>query len=356
MAEETPQQKMNRRLNALHSDLKSLQSSARLANVRDSVEDIDTLVNGLPSRIQELRQRGYVFGKGLEKKAGDLAAQWKPIQEKALKEIQLQVPRLEADLRPLEGRVALVQGRSSDPQAIEPTVTRLESELKSIKERASAIENSVRGMYDGLSREVNVLKADLDRTSWMLQQFTEATFQLLPTEGPVMAVKAVYSRDSKVGDDDPEGILYLTDQRLFFEQKEEIATKKLLFITREKEKVHKLLLEAPVVLVERVLASKKGLFGHEDHLELSFKPGAPVASAWFHLDGQDCNRWQGLLGQARSGEFDADRAVAVDPAQEHKVKSAPGKCPSCGAPVTQVVLRGMDSITCEFCQYVMRLE
>lgn len=356
MAEETPQQKMSRRLSALQNELERLQSSARLSNVRDSVEDLDALVNGLPARIQDLRQRGYAFGKGLESQSSDFAARWKPVQEKALKEIQNQLPLLEQDLRLLESRITQVQGRANAPDAIEATVTRLESELKTLKDRVSAIENNVRGMYDGFSREVYELKAGLDRAGWMLQQFSEATFQLMPVEGAVMAVKAVYSKDAKVNDDDPEGILYLTDQRLFFEQKEEIATKKFLFVTTAKEKVQKLLLEVPVMLIERVLASKKGVFGHEDHLELSFKPGAPVISAWFHLDGQDCNKWQGLLGQARSGELDADRAVAVDPEQERKVKSAPGKCPSCGAPVTQVVLRGMDSIKCEFCQFVMRLE
>ena len=356
MAEETPQQKMNRRLNSLHSELEQLQSSARLSNVRDNVEDMDTLINGLPPRIQDLRQRGYVFGKGMESKASGLVVQWKPIQEKALKEVQHQVPRLELDLRPLESQVAQVQARESIPAAIESTVTRLESELGSFKDRVNAIENNVRGMYDSFSRDLNEFKAGLDRVGWMLQQFAEATFQLLPVEGAVMAVKAAYSKDAKMSKDDPEGVLYLTDQRLFFEQKQEVATKKLLFITTEKVKVQKLLLEVPVALVDRAVASKKGLFGHEDHLELSFKPGAPVVSAWFHLDGQDCNWWQGLLGQARNGEFDADRAVAVDPQQGRKAKSAPGKCPSCGAPVTQVVLRGMDSIKCEFCQFVMRLE
>jgi hypothetical protein len=356
MAEETPQQKMSSRLNSLHWALENLQSSARLTSVRDTIEDIDTTINGLSPCIDDLRKRGYVYGKGLENKAKGLAAQWKPIQEKVLREIQHQVPLLELDLRPLESQVAQLQGRESTPAAIEAPVTRLEGVLETFKDRVNAIENNLRGMYDSFAKEVNEVKATLDRVKWMMEQLAEATFQLLPAEGAVMAVKAAYSKDAKVGKDDPQGILYLTDQRMFFEQKQEVATKRILFITTEKEKVQKLLLEAPVALVEQVKASKKGLFGNEDHLELSFKHGAPVISAWFHLDGQDCNGWQGLFGQARSGDLDADRAVAVDPAQVRKVKSAPGKCPSCGAPVTQVVLRGMDSIQCEYCQFVMRLE
>jgi hypothetical protein len=356
MTEETPQQKMTSRLNTLHWDLEKLQSSARLSSVRDSIEDLDTAVHGLTACIDDLRKRGYVFGKGLESKANSFKEQWKPAQEKVLREIQHQVPLLELDLRPLESQIAQVQGRANTPAAIEATVTHLEGALDAFEDRVRAIESNLRGMYDSFSGEINEFKAGLDRVSWMLQQFSEATFQLLPAEGAVMAVKAVYSKDAKMGKEDPEGNLYITDQRLFYEQKQEVATKKILFITTEKEKVQKLLLEVPVALVDQVKASKKGLFGNEDHLELSFKPGAPVVSAWFHLDGQDCNGWQGLLGQVRSGDLDAERAVAVDPDQVRKARSAPGKCPSCGAPVTQVVLRGMDSIKCEYCQFVMRLD
>ena len=41
-----------------------------------------------------------------------------------------------------------------------------------------------------------------------------------------MGVKAVWTKDGKEDKSDPEGTLYLTDQRLLFEQKEEVATKK----------------------------------------------------------------------------------------------------------------------------------
>jgi predicted nucleic acid-binding Zn-ribbon protein len=356
MTEATPQEKMKTRLNSLEWKLESLQSSARLSSMRDAVEDLDTAINGMLPRIEDFRRQGYVYGKGLEGKAQILGEQWKPIHVKVISEIQRQVPRLESDLRPLESQIAQVKGRAATPAAIESTVTRLESTLEAFEDRVSAIETSVRGMYDSFSKQVDEVKVTLNQVDEMLQQFAEATFQLLPDEGAVMAVKAVYSKDARISKEDPEGFLYLTDQRLFYEQKQEIATKKILFITTEKEKVQKLLLEVPVALVEKVVASKKGLFGNEDHLELNFKHGAPVVSAWFHLNGQDSSWWQGLIGQVRSGELTGERAVAVDPEQVRKVKSAPGKCPNCGAPVNQVVLRGMDNLTCEYCQFVMRLD
>lgn len=355
MTDPTAQEKMNSRLSSVRMKMDTLQSSVRLADIRDQIEDIDTLISGFSSRIKELRDRGYVYGKNMPGKAATMATQWRPIRTSALLEIDRQTPRLEQQLRPFESQVAQVQSRASNPGSIEATVTRLEKELEALESKVNSIENSTRGMYDSFSDQADEFEQELDRIEWMLQQFSEATFQLLPSEGAVMAVEAVFSRDEKVGKDDLEGILYLTDQRLLFEQKQEIATKKFLFIATEKEKVHKLIFESPVELVDKATASKKGLFGNQDHLELSFKSGVSLQRAWFHLKGQDCNWWQGLIGQARTGDFDDERAVAIDKEQVRKASAAPSKCPSCGAPITQVVLRGMDTIQCEYCQYVIRL-
>jgi hypothetical protein len=150
-------------------------------------------------------------------------------------------------------------------------------------------------------------------------------------------------------------VLYLTDQRLIFEQKEEVATKKFLFIATDKQTVQKLMLEVPVVLVEKAETSKKGLFKNEDHLTLTFGHGAPVRSAWFHLEGQDCNAWQALINRACAKDFENERAVALDQKVVEKVRSVPTKCPNCGAPLNQQVLRGMDSVTCEYCQHIVRI-
>jgi len=149
-------------------------------------------------------------------------------------------------------------------------------------------------------------------------------------------------------------VLYLTDQRLFFEQKEEVATKKVLFIATEKRKVQKLLLEAPVAMVENVTISKQGLLKNEDHIELKLAVGAQVQVANFHI-WQSCEEWQALINRAKAKEFDKDRAVEIDQSAVEKIKTAPTQCPACGGAIDQVVLRGMDSITCKFCGNVIRL-
>jgi predicted RNA-binding Zn-ribbon protein involved in translation (DUF1610 family) len=93
---------------------------------------------------------------------------------------------------------------------------------------------------------------------------------------------------------------------------------------------------------------------NEDHIEIAFETGAPVQVAHFHI-WQDCAVWQGLINRAKTKDFEAGRAVALDQAAVDKVKSAPTQCPSCGGAITKPVLRGQDSIKCEYCGFEIRL-
>ena len=209
-------------------------------------------------------------------------------------------------------------------------------------------------MYNQFNNQVSAATRHLDDIEYLLTQLAEASFQLLPTEAGIAAVKAAWCKTGKEQKGDPQGVLYLTDQRLIFEQKEEIATKKVLFVVTEKQKVQGLQLEAPVALVDKVETSKQGLLKNEDHIEIHFASGAPFQSAHFHI-WSEAAAWQALINRAKTKDFDQGRAVALDQAAVDRVKSAPAQCPSCGGTITTVVLRGMDSIKCEYCGMVIRL-
>jgi hypothetical protein len=139
---------------------------------------------------------------------------------------------------------------------------------------------------------------------WFLTQLGESKWALQKGEDIVMGVKSRWDRQ---GDDDPEGILFLSNKRLAFERKEKVATKKILFITTAKELVQEMLFDEKKENVRGVKAQSKGLFGHQDFLEVEF--GGPLGKLSLHLEGQDSNDWANLIEQVRNGRIEEDRAA-----------------------------------------------
>lgn len=354
MATPTPQQQFESEFSSLQLALRRLQDAARLNNVRGDVERLDADITSLPNQIAALRAQGYAFEKGLETEVMQIQAEWRGVEPTARSQIETQAAHLQVELRTLEGQMTQLAAQRANPALARPNLERLKASTQTLTDKAGAAERTVLSIYQPISGKVSALKYRLQKVEWMLTQLAEASFKLLATESGIMAVKAVWCKDVKERPEDPEGVLYLTDQRLIFEQKEEIATKKVLFITTAKEKVQALQWEAPVALIEDVKSSKQGLLKNEDHLDIRFGPGAPMQTIHLHI-WQEGNEWVQLLNRAQTRDFDQTRALKIDEAAQEKVESAPSQCPSCGANITQVILRGMDSIKCEYCGYIIRL-
>jgi len=354
MTTPSPAQEIASEISSLQSKINSLQQSVRLTKARDAVEDLQTTVNGMAQRVATLRTRGYFFEKDLENQAQSFVESWALLYPNLQVQINMQSSVLINSLRPIEMQMPQLAAAASSPGMARGLLTSLQSAVSQLESKVSAAEQTIEGMYDQFNKQVYTTTKHLDEIEYLVAQLAEASFQLLPSEGGIAAVKAVWCKTGKEQKGDPEGVLYLTDQRIIFEQKEEIATKKVLFVVTQKEKVQKLQLEAPVALVDKVETSKQGFLKNEDHIEIRFASGASVEMAHLHI-WQDNAAWQALINRAKSKDFDKGRAVAIDQAAVDKVKAAPTQCPSCGGNITTVVMRGMDSITCEYCGFVIRL-
>ena len=350
----TPNQPISTEIQALQSRISDLQSGVRLAKVRDAFEDLQTTVNGMAQRLAGLRTRGYVFEKDLEIQARSFTEAWNQLSPNVRNQIETQSTLLTGALRPIELQLPQLAASAGNPAAAGGLLSSLKVSVGQLDDKVRAAEATIAGMYDQFSNQVTTVVRHLDEIEYLLTQLAEATFQLLPTEGGILAVKAVWCKSGKEQKDDPQGVLFLTDQRLIFEQKQEVATKKVLGIATEKQMIQKLELETPVTLVEKIDPSKQGLLKNEDHVEVHFASGAPFDSIHFHL-WHDNAAWSALVNRARSKDFDAGRAVAIDQAAVDRVKAAPAQCPNCGGNLNQTVLRGQDSIKCEYCGFVIRL-
>ena len=341
-------------IQSLQTSLRELQSSTRMMDVRDRVEDLGSSVSDLDRRIGSLRERGYAFEKNLEAKAKALTKEWAGIEPELETLIKKEASSLELYLRPLENQMSQLAGEGGSMAAQRPRLNKLKSEVEVLEGRVEAAEENIRGGYDQFSSGVDQLKSHLYKLEWMMTELGEASFELLATESGIMAVKAVWAKDVKQTKEDPEGVLYLTDQRIIFEQKEKVATKKVLFVTTKKKLVQESLWEVPVVLVEDVKPRKEGFLNKDDYIDLVFSSGAPFDMIHLHI-WQRGDEWQSLIQRTKAREFDPTRAIPIDEKVAERVKNAPTKCPSCGGAINQPILRGMENITCEYCGDVIRL-
>lgn len=346
--------KLASEISSLQTKFTALEESTRLTNVRDSVEDTQTTINGFAEKVKGLRARGYVFGKGFEERALSLVKKWNGLFPNINKQIEQQANQLQTGITPLRPRMTQLASMSKNQAQAQTMLNQVKPQIEALEAQANASRNQIYGMFDSLRSEVSQFGNEIRKIDWMLTQLSQASFSLLATESGVMAVKAVWAKTGEEKKGDPEGVLYLTDQRILFEQKEEVATQKVLFITTKKEKRQKLLVDVPVMLVKKIETSKQGLLKNEDHIKISFESGAPLSNAHFHI-WQPCEEWQGLINRAKAKDFEADRALEIDAQTTAKLKSAPSQCSSCGGNINQVILRGQDSIKCEFCGFVIRL-
>lgn len=350
-----PVEVLRQNIQSTQYKINNLQNGVRLTSIRDDLDDIDTRIKQMPAIALELRTKGYLFEKNLESQVEALSPQWTAVRPGIVTRMNQLTLQLETEVRKIDPVMQQLTARSNNPGAASSYLSQVNSAVDTMESKVSSAENNLRGMYDSFKAEVEKLENHCRQIIEMLDQFASAGFQLLATEAPVKAVKAVWAANGKEDKDDPEGYVFLTDQRIIFERNEEIATKKFLFITTESEKVQKVLFEFPVALVKDVTASKQGLFKNEDHLDIVCEVGAPYQKVHLHLDGQDCNEWDATIGRVKTKDFDKERLIPVDKAVEEKVKNAPSKCPTCGGAITKPVLRGQDSITCDFCGSLIKL-
>ncbi len=351
----SPVEQLKKDLAASQREVNNLQNKVNLSSYHDRLEDIHTKVNGLQKRIVELRQQNYIFDPSLEEKAQNLAKRWVPIHNTARVRLNQELIHLKADLKPIEQQLTRASSNPNNVTFSRQILNPLKVSIENLSSKISASERLISGMYDSFERELNIFTKNLQNIEWTAKEFKSSNIKLLMHEYLIMGVKAVWTKDGKEDKDDPKGVLYLTDQRLLFEQKEEVATKKFLFITKERELIQEIHIDIPVQLIEGIQNSKQGIFKNQDFLDFTFASGAQYSSAQFHIHDQDCEEWKGLINKVLSGDFDRNRTEQIDQEVIDKIKNAPTICPQCGATITVPLLRGMDQYSCEFCGCIIRL-
>lgn len=341
------------RMTAVESKYERLETDAQLGNIYDAVGRIDARLTDLPFELEKMRDRGYVHSGQLEDKLEALDDKWddniRPRVEASLKE---QVERLDKELDQAEMQVKRINPR------VESTVKSAETAVDSLERRLTAAHDAIDNLYEPIQNEVNEVERQVNNARQMLDLLDGSqAIQLREAEGPLLAVEAQWHRDgSKEG---PDGYLFLTDQRLIFEQREEVVTKKKFGLFKaDSETIQEVQVDVEVHEIDSVTHKEEGGFmgmGKADILELVFAASANMSRARFHLKGQNSSEWAAMIKRVQTGDIDADRSDEyVEELETAGITSAsfPTSCPNCYAAVPEQP-RGVTSYTCEFCGAVI---
>lgn len=345
--QKSPAELRAERFDSLRSQWNQLSGRVTLGHLRDTIEDTAGQIEALPHRIAELASRGYHYSQGWEARAEALGKAWPTRRREALNTLQQQA----GTLAPLGQEV---QRLCSLPSLSDAILNQLDHKLDHLQAQVSAAEQSVRGTFDTLNQQLYELKREFDSVEFMLNSMDTASFDLYPDEHGLAASEAVWTNHP----DEPKGLLFLTNGRLIFEQREKKAKKKVLFITTESELVQEKLWESPVGNIAELEAEdKKKFLRRKELLNISFREytGGLHGEVELRLEDATNEEWAGLIKRVQRGEFDA--APAGAPAEGEPPpppKEIPTRCPACGGQLPSLV-QGMRELACEYCGTKIRL-
>jgi predicted nucleic acid-binding Zn-ribbon protein len=330
-----------------------------LAALFDQLSSVTSEIDGLDNEIAELRARGYRFGRTMEERAETLQSRWP--QQKASANRLLQERR--SVLQPAANETQRLLGQAERNTGLLDTV---ESRLSALENQINEAQRSVQGVFSSTEQDVNELQSEMRQVRALLDALDSASFELLPDEHGVAVCKAQWVSDNQ----EPEGMLFLTDSRLIFEQREERVIKRKLF-SSEKELVQEKLWDTPVGAIDELQKDdkKSGLLGlrRQELLTLSFveRTRELPSDATLHLKGGATNEaWLTLIRQVKSGQIAADLFGAPPPqellATEAEAEAAepeaelPTRCPSCNATLPPIY-KGMKQVVCQYCGTVVNI-
>ena len=292
-------QRLAEEIRILQQRVNAVESVISFTDLREKIESraFSKTVTGLPESVSRLRARGYKFQSSLDQTADELNEQWKVLGSSLRKMLQDRAMKLGPALGRMQFAMRQLNRFADDPINAEPLLAHARASAGDLEHRSRVAMHEVKDPFAAYRAKVGILVAGLEQLEWTLTQRDEAKFQLRAGEGVVIASKATWLRSH---DDHPEGVLYLTNQRMIFEQKQNVATRKFPFITTDSRLGHQALLEVSIKAIEEITATKKGFFSNKDHLEMTFASGIAVPAAYFWLYGQDSVSWEELVRQAKS--------------------------------------------------------
>jgi len=321
----------------------------RRVKLTDTVEDVSILGNKiekLPEEIDNIRDRGYIFRAHLEDKVEVMAEQWDAMQNRVDDWNEDEAKDLDDDLEDIEKLLTEIGDELTVGD--KRIKAKVETMLSILDEKVKVSEEQIETIYEEVERECNTTYSQINKIKTYLDQADEASFDFNSGENVFMVAKAEWDD----GGEKPDGMFFVTNQRLIFEQKEKTGKRFGMFGGKE---VQDVLWEAPINLLEGLEAENKGMMGGKDMLNMTFGSGAPYGHIVVELKGGVDNKyWLAQINRLRRGELDGSSVVEADDDLKERMQNAPTSCSTCGATLPQL-MAGQTQLTCEYCGTSVRI-
>lgn len=353
-AEAEARARLSSKQSSLESSFSGLHDDARMTSIRADLEQRSAKMAALPGRLQKLRARGFQFQSSLEDELKRLSEDWVRTKPSISASIDRESQRLSSSMSSAQQQV--LGGRSYLSMPVAQASAKLDqssAQLDNLKSEISAATSSLQNTVNSASQGISKAEKFIADAESMLDELDAASFRLLPKESPVAMARAEWQRGK---DDEIKGTLFVTDHRLVFERNEEVVTKRRLLVFTEKKKVRELLMETPIGAVSDVAVERTGGLFKSPVVKIVFTaPPAPYPQMLMKLSG-DAEEWKGTITRVITNDLENERIASKEAAQP-KESAGPTviRCTGCGATLSTPIVKGMQSITCEYCGTVIRL-
>ncbi len=321
-----------------------------MTSIFSTLDSMAHTMDALDQDLSSVRGRGYRFGRDWEQQLVTLRERW---PQQRLQATQL----LESERQALQNSAREVETLLRRADRDTALVGTAESRVNALASNFRSAEARVRRSYSSVEQQISALRKEIKDAQAVLDALDTASFDLLPNEHPIAVCDSIWVSDRE----EPEGLLFLTDSRLIFEQRQEIATRRILFITTDRELVQRKLWESPIGAVEDLeTEDQRAFLSRRELLTLRFSERTrdTPSDVTLQLKGTDNETWHGLIKRAKSGQIDRERFGAAAPAEQLAAeleseaaapdKELPTACPNCNAPLPPI-FRGMKQVTCDYC-------
>lgn len=335
------------RFNTIRSRYDTVERGADLSDLVREVSSLRDNLAKLPEEIRRMRERKYIFAAYLENKAEVLAKRWDEIRDEVSYAIRDSAERLHAEVEARRFRIQKATNASGNPTLLANILPEIESEINSLDRMYDSAKSRIRDMYSSVRQETDKTLEQVRKIHGYLDERDDAKFEFLAGENVYLVSPAEWVAGEK-----PDGNLYLTDQRLLFEQKEKTGKKLGIFGGKHTQELE---WEIGLNQIESVEPENKGLFGGKDMLHFTLGAGAPYSKITVEVKGGVAAKfWAAQIQRMIRGETQDERAIQPDTEFLQAIKDAPTDCPTCGGTLPRLVA-SQNQINCQYCGMVIRV-